>query len=87
MRAEFSLAIAIQNFAWGIGQPVFGAIAEKISGRKTIVAGALFYAAGLILSAGATTLLVHQIYEILVGLGIVGTGFGVILAVVRTGLI
>jgi MFS family permease len=29
-RAEFSLAIAIQNLAWGIGQPFFGAIAEKI---------------------------------------------------------
>lgn len=27
-RAEFSLAIAIQNLAWGIGQPIFGAIAE-----------------------------------------------------------
>ena len=30
LRAEFSLAIAIQNLAWGIGQPIFGAIAEKI---------------------------------------------------------
>ena len=25
LRAEFSLAIAIQNLAWGIGQPIFGA--------------------------------------------------------------
>ncbi len=24
-RAEFSMAIAIQNLAWGIGQPIFGA--------------------------------------------------------------
>ncbi|MEL6934573.1 MAG: MFS transporter, partial [Pseudomonadota bacterium] len=30
LRVEFSLAIAIQNLAWGIGQPIFGAIAEKI---------------------------------------------------------
>ncbi len=28
-RAEFSLAIAIQNLAWGFGQPFFGALAEK----------------------------------------------------------
>jgi MFS family permease len=28
-RAEFSFAIAIQNLAWGFGQPVFGAIAER----------------------------------------------------------
>jgi len=30
LRSEFSLAIAIQNLAWGIGQPIFGAMAEKI---------------------------------------------------------
>ena len=29
LRAEFSLAIAIQNLAWGIGQPLFGAVAER----------------------------------------------------------
>ncbi len=81
-RADFSLAIAIQNLAWGIGQPIFGAVAEKIGDRKAIIAGALLYAAGLLLSAGATTPLAHQVYEILVGFGIAGTGFGVILAVV-----
>ncbi len=81
-RAEFSLAIAIQNLAWGFGQPLFGALAEKIGDRKAIVLGALAYALGLVLSAGATTPLQHQLYEVLVGLGIAGTGFGVILAVV-----
>ncbi len=82
LRADFSLAIAIQNLAWGFGQPIFGAIAEKIGDRKAIIMGALFYSAGLILSAGATTPLEHQMYEVLVGFGIAGTGFGVILAVV-----
>ncbi|WP_394180377.1 MFS transporter [Yoonia maritima] len=82
LRSDFSLAIAIQNLAWGIGQPIFGAIAEKIGDRKAIIMGALFYAAGLLLSAGATTPEAHQFYEILVGFGIAGTGFGVILAVV-----
>jgi len=81
-RAEFSLAIAIQNLAWGFGQPLFGALAEKIGDRRAIVMGALLYALGLILSAGATTPLAHQLYEVLVGFGIAGTGFGVILAVV-----
>jgi len=82
LRADFSLAIAIQNLAWGFGQPIFGAIAEKIGDRKAIVLGALCYAAGLLLSSGATTPLAHQAYEVLVGFGIAGTGFGVILAVV-----
>ncbi|UXX84883.1 MFS transporter [Roseovarius pelagicus] len=82
LRAEFSLAIAIQNLAWGIGQPLFGALAEKIGDRKAIVMGALVYAAGLVLSSFAVTPGEHQVYEILVGFGIAGTGFGVILAVV-----
>ena len=82
LRSEFSLAIAIQNLAWGIGQPVFGAIAEKIGDRKAIVMGALIYAAGMVLSAYSTTPLEHQAYAWLVGFGIAGTGFGVILAVV-----
>ncbi|UTH43833.1 MFS transporter [Loktanella salsilacus] len=81
-RAEFSLAIAIQNLAWGFGQPFFGAIAERMGDRKAIILGALFYAIGLVLSAGATTPLAAQMTEILVGFGIAGTGFGVILAVV-----
>lgn len=82
LRSEFSLAIAIQNLAWGIGQPIFGALAEKIGDRKAIILGALTYAAGLLLSSGATTPLAHQAYEVLVGFGVAGTGFGVVLAVV-----
>ena len=81
-RAEFSLAIAIQNLAWGFGSPFFGAMAERMGDRKAIILGAILYALGLILSAGATTPLEHQIYEIMVGFGIAGTGFGVILAVI-----
>ena len=81
-RAEFSLAIAIQNLAWGIGQPLFGAMAERFGDRKAIVAGALAYAGGLVLSSMAVTPLAHQTLAILVGFGIAGTGFGVVLAVV-----
>ncbi|MEN8838381.1 MAG: MFS transporter [Celeribacter marinus] len=81
-RAEFSMAIAIQNLAWGLGQPIFGAIAERMGDRKAIILGALAYAAGLVLSSIAVTPEGHQFYEILVGFGIAGTGFGVILAVV-----
>lgn len=81
-RAEFSLAIAIQNLAWGIGQPIFSAIAEKIGDRKAIIMGGLVYAVGLILSSAAVSPQAHQTYEILIGFGIAGTGFGVILAAV-----
>ena len=81
-RAEFSLAIAIQNLAWGIGQPIFGALAERFGDRRAIIGGALLYAAGLVLSAYAITPGQHQLLAILIGFGIAGTGFGVILAIV-----
>ncbi|WP_411957302.1 MFS transporter [Paracoccus homiensis] len=81
-RAEFSLAIAIQNLAWGIGQPIFGALAERWGDRWSIILGAMLYSLGLILSAYATTPATMQMLEVMVGFGIAGTGFGVILAVV-----
>lgn len=81
-RAEFSLAIAIQNLAWGIGQPIFGAIAERYGDKKAIVLGALLYALGLVLSAFAVTPGGHQMLNVLIGFGVAGTGFGVILAIV-----
>ena len=82
LRVDFSLAIAIQNLAWGVGQPLFAAMAEKIGDRIAIVLGALVYAIGLVLSSFAVSPVAHQFLEILVGFGIAGTGFGVILAVV-----
>ena len=81
-RTEFSLAIAIQNLAWGFGAPIFGAFAEKMGDRRAIVLGAFLYALGLVLTTGASSPFAVQFYEILVGFGIAGTGFGVILAVV-----
>ncbi|MDB6180992.1 MFS transporter [Paracoccus fistulariae] len=81
-RAEFSLAIAIQNLAWGIGQPIFGALAEKWGDRWAIILGALLYSSGLILTAYANTPAGMQLLEIMVGFGVAGTGFGVILAIV-----
>ncbi|GAA0850266.1 hypothetical protein GCM10009113_31340 [Marinobacter szutsaonensis] len=81
-RESFSLAIAIQNLFWGIGQPIFGAFAERYGDRKAILGGGAFYVIGLVLSAYAITPGQHQLLEMLVGFGIAGTGFGVILAVV-----
>ncbi|OYW55656.1 MAG: MFS transporter [Rhodobacterales bacterium 32-66-7] len=82
LRADFSMAIAIQNLAWGIGQPLFGAMAERFGDRRAIITGALLYAAGLVISSYAVTPGQHQLLAILVGFGIAGTGFGVILAIV-----
>lgn len=81
-RADFSMAIAIQNLAWGIGQPLFSAFGERFGDRKTIIIGALLYSLGLVLSAYAVTPSQHQALAILVGFGIAGTGFGIILPLI-----
>ncbi len=60
LRSEFSLAIALQNLAWGIGQPIFSAIAEKIGDRRAIILGGFTYAFGLLLSSAAVTPQAHQ---------------------------
>ncbi len=82
LRSDFSMAIAIQNLAWGIGQPLFGAFAGRFGDRKAIFLGAVLYAAGLVFSAYAITPGQHQFLEILVGFGIAGTGMGLIIAIV-----
>ncbi len=82
LRYEFSFALAIQNLAWGVGQPIFSAIGEKFSDRFAIFLGAIFYSAGLILSSYSSLPIEHQFFQILIGFGIAGTGMGVILAIV-----
>ena len=81
-RIEYSTALAIQALFWGIGQPLFGAFAEKVGDRVAIIAGVVLYALGLLLSAYAISPLAHQSINALLGLGIAGTGFGVVLAMV-----
>ena len=82
LRSEFSLAIAIQNLAWGLATPVFGALAERFGDKKAIFLGTVLYAAGLCLSAYSISPVQHQWLEMFVGFGIAGTGFGVVLGVV-----
>ena len=81
-RAEFSLAIAIQNLAWGFGQPLFAAFGERLGDPRAVLLGAVVYALGLALSSQAVTPLGHQMLNVLIGFGVAGTGFGVILGVV-----
>jgi len=81
-RSEFSMAIAIQNLAWGIGTPIFSALAEKFGDRKAITLGLILYAIGVFISSSASSPEAHQFLNILIGFGIAGSGFGPILAVV-----
>ncbi|WP_375175721.1 MFS transporter [Pseudooceanicola sp.] len=45
--AEFTLAIAIQNLAWGVFQPIAGALVPRVGFRGVMLAGAASYIIGL----------------------------------------
>ncbi len=78
----FGLAIAIQNLAWGMGQPLFGALADRYGAYKALAAGGLIYALGLyIMGTADAPLWFHIGGGILVGLGVAAGSFGIILSV------
>src|SRR5207237_6102053 len=51
--SEFTLAIAVQNLAWGFLQPLAGAMTVHYGFRSIMMIGAALYVAGLALMAGA----------------------------------
>ena len=51
--SDFTLAIAAQNLAWGFLQPLAGAMTVRYGFRVIMMAGAVFYIAGLSLMASA----------------------------------
>src|SRR5882672_12073090 len=55
--SDFTLAIAVQNLAWGFLQPLAGAMTVRYGFRAIMVAGAVLYIAGLVLMASAQGLL------------------------------
>ncbi|WP_430513136.1 MFS transporter [Pannonibacter phragmitetus] len=80
-REIFSLAIAIQNLMWGIGQPVAGMFADRFGTWKTIALGAVFYGSGLWLMADAESpVALHMTGGVLIGLGIAFSSFSMVLA-------
>jgi MFS family permease len=79
-RDVFSLALAIQNLLWGIGQPFAGGIADRFGASRVMIAGAVFYALGLALMAHATTPGMLDISAgVLIGLGLSGCSFNLVI--------
>lgn len=82
-RETFAFSLALQNIVWGIGQPFFGYLADRVGDRKAMWLGFLLYLSGMALSTvGMSPLAQHMGAGVLVGLGISGTAFGLVLAVV-----
>jgi MFS family permease len=80
-RDVFSLALAVQNLLWGLGQPIAGAIADRFGVMRVMCVGAVLYAAGLFLMSHATAPLSLDIGAgVLIGFGLSGCSFNLVLS-------
>jgi MFS family permease len=80
-RTTFGLAMAIQNLAWGVGTPFFGALADKFGTWRVLALSGLMYSSGLLLMAMSDSpTMLHLGGGVLVGLGIASGSFGIVLA-------
>jgi MFS family permease len=80
-RDVFGLALALQNLLWGLGQPIAGAIADRFGSLRVILVGALLYAAGLLtMRYAATPLSLNLGAGVLIGFGLSGCSFNLVLS-------
>jgi MFS family permease len=82
-RETFSFAIAIQNLVWGLASPFAGAFADRHGAGRTILGASILYVVGLVLMSQAATPLSFDLSAgVLIGLGLSGTTFAVIMGVI-----
>ena len=79
-REVISMALAIQNLFWGVVSVFAGGLADRFGNVKVVLGGTVLYAAGMALMAGVDSpWLLHTSAGVLVGSGIAGTAFGIVL--------
>ncbi|MDZ5602061.1 MFS transporter [Pseudomonas sp. RP23018S] len=82
-RGVFALAIALQNLIWGLAQPFAGALADRFGAARVVVIGGVLYSVGLVLMGMADSPWSLSLSAgLLIGIGLSGTSFSVILGVV-----
>jgi predicted MFS family arabinose efflux permease len=80
--SDFTLALAMQNLAWGFLQPFAGALTVRYGFRTIMVAGALLYVAGLGFMAGANGFLSVMIGGgVLIGMSLACTAAAIAMSV------
>jgi len=79
----FSFAAAMQSLIWGLAQPFIGMLADRFGTRPVLAGSSLILAAGFAIAATAEGALALNIGAgLLVGIGIAGTGLGIVLGTV-----
>jgi MFS family permease len=82
-REVFAFAIALQNLIWGLTQPFTGALADRFGAKRTVIVGGILYAIGLACMGLADSPMSLSLSAgLLVGIGLSGTSFSVILGAV-----
>jgi MFS family permease len=80
-RDVFGLALAVQNLLWGLGQPIAGAIADRFGVLRVMCVGAVLYAGGLFMMRYAATPLSLDVGAgVLIGFGLSGCSFNLVLS-------
>lgn len=86
-REVFAFAIALQNLVWGLAQPFTGALADRFGAAKVVFVGGILYALGLALMSMADSPATLSLSAgLLIGIGLSGTTFSIILGVVGRAL-
>ena len=79
-REVISVALALQNLCWGIVAVFAGGMADRFGNVKVIVAGTILYALGIMLMSGVDNpWMLNVSTGLLVGAGVAGTSFGIVL--------
>ncbi len=79
-RDALSLALAVQNLTWGVAAVVAGGLADRYGNLRVLLAGVACYAAGMwAMAHAATETQLMFTTGLLVGAGVAGTSFGIVL--------
>ena len=79
-REVISISLATQNLVWGLVSVFAGGLADRFGNVRVIIGGTILYALGLWLMAGVDSpWLLHSSAGVLIGAGIAGTTFGIVL--------
>ena len=81
-RETFALSIGLVNLLWGVLAPFTGALADKFGLKRVAIIGALFYSGGILILSNSATPQELLLGGIIIGSGLSGLGFTVILGAV-----
>lgn len=79
-RDVLAMALAIQNLSWGVCAIIAGGMADRFGNLKVLLTGVMLYGIGMTLMAySSSELQIISTAGLLVGAGVAGTSFGIVL--------